>query len=116
MGTIIIKLYTNSKLAEYSDLCITRFETLLKEMKEFAKKNGSVIYFSVLTSEGFPASSDCFAEVEYTGELQNEEKKYYLEVLNELATDAEISGGEMGIFNTLRFVRFNQITDEIITL
>lgn len=70
----------------------------------------------MLISEGFPASSDCFAEVEYTGELQNEEKKYYLETLNELATDAEISGGEMDIFNTLRFVRFRKITDEIITL
>lgn len=45
MDTVIIKLYTNSKLSEYSDLCITRFETLLKEMKEFAKKNGSVLFF-----------------------------------------------------------------------
>lgn len=116
MDTVIIKLYTNNQLDEYHDLCINEFENILGEMKKYAKEHGKTLCFAAIGNSGFPIDNDCFAEVEYTGDMQDTEKKYYLETLNELATDAEISVGEMDIFNTLRFVRFRKITDEIITL
>ena len=116
MDTIIIKLYTNAKLSEYNDICIDCFEELLKEMKRFASEHGKFLYFSASSSEDFPINNDCYAEIAYTGELNSDEKKYYIDALQKLASDAEISCGEMDTFDTLRMIRFMKVSDEIVHL
>lgn len=118
MGTIIVKIFTQAKLGEYHDLCINEFESLINEMKQYAKQRKSILYFSAMSNDpcGFPANSDCFAEIEYTGELQDADKQYYIATLRKLATDGSIEKDGMSVFETLKFVKFRHISDEIIIL
>ena len=118
MNTIIIKLYTQVKLGEFSDVYMDEFESLANEMKRYAKQRNGNLYFAAISRDTyeFPVDNDCFAEVEYTDELQNEDKQYYISSLRRLATDGSIDGNEMISFETLKFVKFRKISDEIIML
>ena len=118
MNTIIIKLYTQAMLGEFSDVYMNEFESLVNDMKQYAKQRNSDLYFAAISREAceFPVDSDCFAEVEYTEELQIEEKQYYITSLRKLASDGVIDGDEMSSIETLKFIKFRKISDEIIML
>ena len=118
MNTIIIKLYTQAKLGEFSDVYINEFESLVNDMKQYARQRNGDLYFAAISRDAceFPVDNDCFAEVEYTEELQIEEKQSYITSLRKLATDGSVDGDEMRSFETLKFVKFRKISDEIIIL
>ena len=118
MSTIIIKLYTQAKFDEYRDLYINEFEALVEEMKKYAAQRQSTLYFAAMSNEqcGFPVENDCFAEIEYTGEMQEDDKQYYVASLRKLATDGVVEREGMSSFETLKFVKFRKISGEIIML
>ena len=96
----------------YSDRQIKKLKKIADAVEALAPR------FAAMSNEqcGFPVENDCFAEIEYTGEMQENDKQYYVASLRKLATDGAIDGNEMSSFETLKFVKVRKISDEIIML
>ena len=116
MDYCIIKLYLNEKQDNFHDIQVCDNEKTIEEMKIFAFKNGKYLIFESMTNVqyiGLPIENTPYAEIEYTGEINDEEKKYYIESLKKLSTDAALEEDSLAPFSTLEYVRFKKIDDEI---
>lgn len=116
MDYCIIKLYLNEHQQDFHDIQIDENETTIEEMRKVAFNNGKYLIFESITNVsclGLPINNTPYAEIEYTGEINAEEKSFYIESLKQLSTDATMEEECLNPFNTLEYVRFKKIHDEI---
>ena len=120
MDYIIVKHYIADLDEDYREINMDKIQSLLGKMKEYAKSTGKELLYAAMSEYclGFPVTPDTFADVEYTGELTNEEKKSYVKFLKLLSYNEEYSArsDRFRLYSMLRLIRFRKITDEILTL
>ena len=88
-------------------------------MQGYATDNNKKLYFAALTNDqtvGIPVNCTPFAEIEYTGSIDEAEKRQYIEYLKKLSLNAEIKGEYLEEFNTLTMVKFKKTDDEILEI
>ncbi|MGN0788532.1 MAG: hypothetical protein ACI4MY_01235 [Christensenellales bacterium] len=89
---VIIKLYRNAiGCGEYNDLNVDRFQDVVNDIRDFGKSIGKKVLFTICTALNI-ADFDCFAEIEYNGDITPKEKDFYINTLKEFSKDAEIRG------------------------
>ena len=117
MDHIIVKHYIADLDQDYRELNMDKLGTLLNEMKLYAKSCGKQLLYAVMSEscDGFPVVQDTFADIEYTGELSDEEKGNYVKFLKRLSYNEEYSSrnNRMKLHCMLKLIRFRKITDEI---
>jgi len=116
---IIIKHYMCSLDGDYRDINIGKLQHLSKKMKRYAENCGkNLIYITTANPEleGLPIDSDSFAEIEYTNELTEIEKKQYTSFLMKMSMNEEYSSryNREKLHCTLKAIRFKRIADEIL--
>lgn len=119
MDYIIIKLYLNELNGDFHDVNAADFELAVKELRDVAAKSGRKLYFVTSANDGcvgLPVSCTPFAEIEYTGSIEADEKEQYIELLKRLSMDAETKGEYLESFKTLTMVKFKKTYDEIIEI
>ena len=95
-------------------------ERMHKKMKSYADLSGKNLIYTTMKNpslEGLPVNSDAYAEVEYTGELTEQEKKQYVTFLRNLSMDEEyiMRDDRIKLYCALKAIRFKKINDEILT-
>lgn len=105
----------------YRDINEIKMQYMLKEMKSYAQFYGRKLIYITMKNpnlEGLPIDSDTYAEVEYTGELTEHEKKEYVMFLKNLSMDEEYSTRDdrVRLYCTLKAIRFKEINDEILVV
>ena len=116
MGYVIIKLYVNELQGDFHDINISNFESIVKEMQDYAAKSNKKLFFAALANDesvGIPVSCTPFAEIEYTDSITVEEKHQYVDYLKKLSANAKLNGIYLEESNTLTMVKFRKIEDEI---
>ena len=117
MDYIIIKHYIADLDTDYREINMDKLGALLNKMKLYAKLNGKQLLYAVMSEscEGFPVAQDTFADIEYTGELSDEEKENYVKFLKRLSYNEEYSSrnDRMKLHCMLKLIRFRKITEEI---
>lgn len=76
---------------EYNDLNVDRFQDLVNEIRDFGNSIGKKVLFTICNALNI-ANFDCFAEIEYNGDISPKEKDFYINTLKEFSKDAEIKG------------------------
>lgn len=117
MDYIIVKHYVAELDSDYREINMDKLGALINDMKRYAMSNGKQLLYAVMSEacDGFPAVQDTFADIEYTGELNDEEKENYVRFLKRLSYNEEYSerNDRMKLHCMLKLVRFRKITDEI---
>lgn len=117
MDYIIVKHYIANLDSDYREINMDKLGALLNEMKLYAKSSGKQLLYAVMSEscDGFPVVQDTFADIEYTGELSDEEKDNYVDFLKRLSYNEEYSSrsDRMKLHCMLKLIRFRKITDEI---
>ena len=116
MNYLVVKLYINDIQGDYHDIMVNKWESLMNEMIDYANANGKKMYFASLTTDqfiGLPIDCTPFAEIEYTGNINDDEKKQYIEYVRKFSMSAQIKGKNLEEVNTLKMVKFRKIDDEI---
>ena len=120
MDYIIIKHYIADLDIEYREINMDKIGIMLGKMKRYAKATGRQLLYAVMSEscDGFPVKQDTFADIEYTGELTDEEKNNYIQFLKRLSYNEEYSTrtGRMKLYCMLKMVRFRKTTDEIVPI
>lgn len=120
MDFIIIKHYIADLDEDYREINMSKINSLLDKMKDYAKSTGKELLYAVMSENcyGFPVNQDTFADIEYTGELTDEEKKKYAQFLKGLSYNEEYNStsNRMRLYCMLRLIRFRKITDEILVI
>ena len=97
--TVSIKVYRNDiACGEYRDITLDEFDLKIKELKDFADHIGKNVYFTVCNAVDC-ADFDCFAEVVYSGELSEQEKEKYTDIIKFFSKDGSIEGGSLNIYD-----------------
>ena len=91
MDYIIIKHYIAHLDPDYREINMSKLEALLCKMKLYAKESGKQLLYAVMSENnyGFPVRQDTFADIEYTGEISDEEKQRYTQFLKSLSYNEE---------------------------
>lgn len=120
MDYVIIKHYIADLDQDYREINMDKIGALLDKMKLYAKTNGKELIYAVMSEScyGFPVVQDTFVDIEYTGELTDEEKKNYVQFLKRLSYNEEYSSktDRMKLYCMLKLIRFRKITDEILPI
>ena len=116
MNYIIIKLYLNELGGDWHDVNYSDYEKKTVAIHNFAKRHNSRLFISCITNNGIDGPAICgdvFAEVEYTEQLSEEEKKAYIEFLKWMSKDAEFKRGYLVPRDTLSMVSFRRVEREV---
>ena len=117
---VIIKLFLSGLDEDYREIHLDDYDTILNEMRGYVHGCGRVLTFSAITGdfvEAFPVTQDCFAEVEYTGDLTEGERKEYINYLKRLSMNEKMIIGKFSDeYCLLKLVKFRKISDEIIAI
>lgn len=90
-NTVFIKLYRNDwENDDWHDMHLDEFPKKIAALHKYAKKIGKNVYFTACQAVVLCTQFDCFAEVIYDGELSEEEKCNYVDVIKFYARDAYI--------------------------
>ncbi len=119
MDFIIIKHYMCELDSDFREINIDKIKTKLNKMKKYAKESGKKLIYLTMTSvyDGFPADSDPYAEVEYTGDLREDEKNQYVHFLKQLSLDEDYWGkNPRPLRCILQAVRFTKISGEVLPI
>ena len=120
MDYIIIKHYIADLDPDYREINMSKLEDLLCKMKLYAKESGKQLLYAVMSENdyGFPVRQDTFADIEYTGEISDEEKQRYTQFLKSLSYNEEYSArnDRMKLHCMLKLIRFRKITDELLPI
>ena len=120
MDYIIVKHYIADLDEDYREINMSKINSLLDKMKDYAKSTGKELLYAVMSEYclGFPVKPDNFADVEYTGVLTVDEKKSYAKFLKLMSYNEEYNArsDRMRRYPMLKLIRFRKITDEILTL
>lgn len=88
-NTVLIKLYRNDyENDDWHDMHLKNFKQKIAELHKYAKKIGKNVCFTACQAVTQCTKFDCFAEVIYDGELSEEEKRIYVDVIKFYARDA----------------------------
>ena len=118
MKYVIIKFYGNEIDADWHDIHLENgeYEEDMIEIHNYAEKNGSQLFVTLVTNDGQNGPAVCgdvFAEVEYTEELSEEEKNEYIKFLRKFSKTAEIKRKAFCDYETLTMVSFKKIDADI---
>lgn len=120
MDYVIIKHYIADLDSDYREINMDRIQRLLDKMKHYAKASGKQLLYAVMSEclDGFPVVQDTFADIEYTGELTDEEKNTYVQFLKRLSYNEEYSErpNRIKLHCMLKLIRFRKITDEMLPI
>lgn len=85
METVIIKIYRYEDYTDMQELMQTKLARKINELKEYGKKINKNIFIYICNSEKIVEMKnenlDCFAEIEFTGELTKDEKEFYINTI-----------------------------------
>ncbi len=112
---VIIKLYRNDyESGDLHDLLIEKTEECVKKLKAEAEKFNKRLLFTCIQNVDI-CNFDCFAEIDYTETLNEEEKEIYISLLKVFTTDAEIKSKSLNEYQILKTIILKKIDiDEII--
>ena len=120
MNIIVIKHYMCDIDDDYREINMSEFPRVLKQMKAYARScEKDLIYVTVKnpSTDGLPVDSDAYAEVEYTGDLCDSERKQYVSFLNRLSMNEEYTerSDRKRRHCVLKAIRFKKIDGDILT-
>lgn len=110
---VTIKFYRGQIVdTDYHDMILEEYKKLFKQLKDYFKAKNTAVFITYLDTYLPPLDTTPFAEVEYTGDLSQEDKDFCVQQLVAMSGDWFYSRKTDSCteYSTLKLVKFAKIS------